>query len=768
MFPSQQRSSMATLAASDRLKCYGSTFRFTCSVTQHRYERKVTFRPFKKVRVLPLVRQLTPYECGPACLTMIARYYGLGLSLEGARECCEAGRDGINARILVSSARTLGLPMNGYKLEPQDLLKLSQPAILHWRFDHFVVFEKATAKGVHICDPARGRLRVSFTELNESFTGVALLCSDVSRVPTSLGQSPRKHAHSARLISAVFIKKWGLCAQLLSCSLILQLFGLLFPLCLRVALNHTFLHSQVRLSQLGFLIALFASCFFAATLIKGICVARLKSALDETLATTFLKCILDLPYVFTQQRPVGDLLVRLESNRILRDFALGTLITVALDTSLAGGYIVFLLWASAPVGTLVVGATVAQMICGLLAAGWTSRALNVEITAQGRQHGLATETLQNLPLVKASGAEVRILTRWRAELKDQLMASEERGLITALSEGVLATLRLMTPPLALLISLQRHLHGITSVSDVVAISFVAGMLTGPVSSILFGLQQLSSVRLHALRVDDILGGANTLTREGQVSVLARPRGDISATNLSYRFTTGGPLLLRDISLRCDAGTTVGLVGPTGSGKSTLMSLLAGLYTPSAGETFLDNCPIQRFVPSELRKHIGIVFQESFFFSGTLRENFVLIAGDTTDERILHSCWVAGLDSFVDSLPMGLDTIISSWNTVSGGERQRLAIARAIVSDPVVLFLDEATSHLDVITEAIVHQRLSLMRCTRIIIAHRLQTIQDADVIYVLQDGHITGSGSHGTLLTMNPYYRKCVASQGNDKTCRAE
>ena len=693
---------------------------------------------------------------------MIAGFYGFQLPLEQARSVCQAGRDGVNARIILDSAHSIGLPLVVQRLELEDLSRLVAPAILHWQFNHFVVFEKCTSRSFVIFDPARGRLKLTFAEVDSSFTGVALLCDD----PTKISLPPRtfakrQSAHSLRLIKEVLKKEWFLSGQLLVCSVILQIVGLLFPICLRFVLHNISTTGPRYLYHLGVLIGLGACCFCTANLLRGVFAARLRASFDETLATTFMTRILQLPYVFTQHRPAGDLLVRLESNRVLRDFALGTLITVLLDASLTFGYLMFLLISMFPVGVLVFLASAAQVAFGLLASKMSSNQLNAELSAHSKQHGMATEILTALPLIKATGAEQRITDIWGKALKDHILISEDRSLRTAISDSMLSALRLVIPPLALLVGLERHSEGRASIDTVIVLSAVSGMLASPLNSILHGLYQLANVRLHSLRIDDILR-----EERADVQTISSPairlKGEITVNDLSYQFSPNSTFSLSGISLHCSAGSLIGLVGPTGSGKSTLMSILSGLYKPTNGEILLDGLALQDRNETDLRSQIGIVFQDPFFFSGTLRHNFDLLSGINSDDQLMESCWLAGIDEFVRKLPMGFDTVITSWNTVSGGERQRLAIARAIVHRPTILFLDEATSHLDVITEALVHERLSALRCTRVVIAHRLKTIQNADMVYVLRNGRICDYGTHSTLREREGYYRTCLTSQTRD------
>ena len=317
----------------------------------------------------------------------------------------------------------------------------------------------------------------------------------------------------------------------------------------------------------------------------------------------------------------------------------------------------------------------------------------------------------------------------------------------------------LAPLLLLWLGTTLVLRGALSVGTMLALNSLAAAFLTPFSSLASSGQKLQLVRAHLERIADVMEAKP----EQDPQAVRRPpalRGKIELRGVNFRYDAQGPLVLHDINLCIYPGQKVALVGRTGSGKSTLGKLLLGLYLPTEGEIFYDDLPLRSLNLRELRNQFGVILQESFLFSGSIRENIAFNNPSMGMEQVVQAAQAAAIHDEIARMPMGYETLVAEGATaISGGQRQRLSIARALASRPAILLLDEATSHLDVTTEKVVDRNLSALACTRIVIAHRLSTVRDADLILLLHEGRIVERGTHEALLQRNGYYTKLVQSQ---------
>jgi ATP-binding cassette, subfamily B, bacterial len=708
--------------------------------------------------------QMNAVECGAASLAMILNYYGHRVSLSQVRDVVMAsGRDGISAQGIAKAARTFQLRVRAYSTEPSQFPYVQLPAIVHWNFNHFVVVEKWTPSKVHIVDPAGGRRELTAAEFDNSFTGVVLTFEPNAHFK----RSRVWHMSTWRTYFQFLSTTKGLrafLAQIFAASLLLQLLGLALPVFTQLLVDRIVPYRMTEiLPIIGLGLLIVAAAHMVTQLLRSLLLIYLQTRLDSQMMLGFFEHLLSLPFRFFQQRTSGDLLMRLGSNSIIREVLTSQTLSIILDGLFVVVYLVILLSYSALFGALVLVTSLAQL---LALYGLTRAIKNLtdrEIAAQSEAQSYMVETLAGIKMIKASGSEAFALDHWTNLFFKQLNASFQRNYRIALINAIINLFRTFVPLVYLWIGAVLVINGSMSLGTMLALNALAVSFLTPLASLMTTGQQLQMVSSHLDRLVDVLQ-AEPEQRLESVREPGRLTGTIQLEQVSFQYDPGSPMVLHDINLSIQAGQKIALVGATGSGKSTLAMLILGLYAPTNGQVRFDGAPLPELNMGAVRRQIGVVLQEPFIFSGSIRQNISLGNTDLSMAQIAHAAQLAHIHDDIVHIPMAYETRLAEGGTgLSGGQRQRLALARALASEPSILLLDEATSHLDAITESIVDRNLSRLSCTRIVIAHRLSTVQNADLILVLDKGRIVERGTHTELLAQGGHYAALVESQ-TDKT----
>jgi ATP-binding cassette subfamily B protein len=705
-------------------------------------------------REIPFIQQLTEMECGAACLAMVLGFHGHEVSLEQLRDLCGGGRDGVTARTIVDAGTALGLRGRGVRAGVEDLALLTPGStILHWELNHFVVFAGLRGRDVEIVDPAVGRRLVSAEELSASFTGIALLFE-----PNDLF---RKQKRQDPLYPALrqLVSESGLLRRVVVMSLVLQVFGLALPLLTGQVIDKVIPRGDVQLLGV-LLVGLGALVVFRGLgqLVRGHLLLHLRTRLDAAMTVGFLDHLVSLPFSFFQQRSAGDLLMRLGSNTVVRDRLTATALSGILDGLMVVGYLVLLLIGNGTMAltTLAVGGLDAGVF--LLVRRRQREVATRELARESKVHGFEVEMLTAMQTLKSSGTEQRAVERWSNLFVEQLNVQIERDRLGLKVDAVLTAVRSAGPLVILAVGASQVLAGRLSLGGMLALAAVAGGFLEPLANLVQTLIGLELVRGTLDRVRDVLEAVPE--QEPGSRRPARLGGAIALDHVSFRYHGGSPLVVDGVSLKIEPGQFVALVGRSGSGKTTLASLILGLYVPTEGRVTFDGLDLRLLDLGALRRQVGVVNQELDLFGATVRDNISLGDPSLTIEDVEAAARLACVHEDIDALPLGYDTMLAErGGAVSGGQRQRLALARALVRKPAILLLDEATSALDAATERDVHTALGRLSCTRLVIAHRLSTIRRADLIVVVDQGKIVETGTHGTLLATGGAYARLVAAQ---------
>lgn len=706
----------------------------------------------------PTVLQMEAVECGAASLAMMLGFYKRHVPLEELRVACGISRDGSKASHVVRAARSYGLIAKGMQLATETLSGVKPPVVIFWEFNHFLVLEGFGRRGgesvVYLNDPALGRRVLSAAEFDEGFTGVALVMAP--------GETFRRGGRRPSAIAGLPARLRGTAGLVLLgavASLLLMVLGVATPAFTRAFVDDVLLGGDTSI-MVPFVLLM--ACTVLGTIVltmlrqEFMVQARIVSA---TLSSArFLRHLLRLPVQFFAQRSAADLTNRMISNESVAEMLSRDLTGVVVDAVVIVVY-AGLLWTYNPELTML-GVIVALLNVVALRLVAYARATGVNKLAadQARLLGASYNGLQLIETLKATGGENEYFRKWSAFYAKVLTGSQRVGVPTALLGIVAPTLAAINSAMILLIGGLQAVEGHITVGLLVAFQALVTSFTAPITHLtgIAGRMQDFAVEVSRLRdvesfpVEDL----NAVVEPERVR---RLDGRVRFENVTFGYSPLDAPLLVDFTLDVGPGQQIALVGGSGSGKSTVSRLLAGLYQPWQGTISIDELPRATIPRSVLAASVSFVDQEIFLFDGTIRDNVTLWDTTITDDEVVAALKDAEIYDVISSRPDGIrGHVREEGRNFSGGQRQRLEIARALVRAPSVLVLDEATSALDAETERRITANLRRRGCATVVIAHRLSTIRDSDEILVLSKGRVVERGTHHDLLRAGAAYANLI------------
>lgn len=703
---------------------------------------------------VPFIQQMEYSECGLACLAMLLNYYRHHTDLNQLREEYPAPRGGYSLFNLVEIAQNKHFETEAFRTDTGHLKELHLPAIIHWEGKHFVLLEKIHARRYTIVDPASGRQRITEEDFLHKFTGYIVTLKPSSDFET------KKATTSSLLLNYLKKYKWML-LYILIFTLGLQAVMVSIPLFTKWFIDQVVATKDPSfLSQTGFMLLLMLITYIFINGMRSIIIAFVQTKLDRAIMDDFMDTLLHLPFPFFDNRSNGDILFRANSNIYIREILSTTLITLFIDLLLLITYSAMMIKFSLPLSLVLICTSAVLGLTLFLNSKVVRKMVDNNIRDKIQVQSTVTEMVYNTLDIKVLGIEDRLFGKWKKKYEHQLHSTQKLNIWGSLIQTFTSAIQVILPLFILWLGAFMVLRGDITMGTLLAFSSIAGSFITPVISISNNYTELVSLKSYFSRIQDVL---KTKKEQEQPDKLLAPeqlKGKIEFRNVSFKYNRFNEEIIKNISFIIHPGESAAIVGHSGSGKSTIAKLLLGLNKPTSGQILIDDIPIEQYNLVKLRALMGSVLQEAQLFNGTIREN-IRMSSEANDEQVIHAAQKAYIYNEIMSTPLGFETIVTeSGANFSGGQRQRLLLARALVSAPKVLILDEATSSLDNISELYIKKSISKQPCTKLIIAHRLDTIQDADKILLLHNGQIIEEGDHTSLIHQQGHYYDLYVKKG--------
>ena len=710
------------------------------------------------VAKVPVVMQMEALECGAASLAMVCAYYEKWIPLEQIRLDCGVSRDGANAKNLLVAARSYGFTAKGYRYEPEDLRRLGKfPCIIHWNFNHFVVLDGFRGNKAYLNDPAKGSYSVSMETFDNSFTGICLIFepnetfapSGKQKSVFSFAMSRLKGARTA----VVFV---------VLTTLISALIGVISPAFSRIFMDRLLTHESPDWFY-PFMIAL--SVMSALQLLISALEAYYSNRINAKLATvgstSFLWKVLHLPMEFFSQRLAGGIQGRQGSNAGIANSVVNTFAPLALNAIMMVFYLVVMIrysWILTLVGlaSLVVNAFMARII--------SKKRINitrVSMRDAGKLAGATIAGVEMIETIKASGAENGFFERWAGYQASVNSAKVKYAKINQYLGMIPAAVSTVTGIVVLTLGIWFAMEGTFTVGMIMAFQGMLSSFSAPATTFISAGQTMQEMRTQMERIDDVMlyREDECYQSEGKQCDLEKLKGNIELKNITFGYSRLSAPIIKDFSLTVKPGERIALVGSSGCGKSTISKLVSGLYQPWNGEILYDGKPLSEVNRDVFTGSIAVVDQEVTLFEDSISNNIKMWDTSIEDFEMILAARDAQIHEEIMRRDGGYNyKIAEGGKDFSGGQRQRLEIARVLAKDPTVVILDEATSALDAKTEFDVVNAIKERGITCIVVAHRLSTVRDCDKIIVLDDGVAVEQGTHEELYAKGGLYTRLISN----------
>ena len=721
-----------------------------------------------KCRVkVPTILQMEATECGAASLAMVLAHFGQWIPLEKMRQECGVNRDGSKANCVLKAARNRFCEAKGYRWNADKLLTKTVedfPLIIHWEFNHFVVLEGIENGIAYLNDPAMGRRQVPWEEFRTSYTGVSL------RVKPTDKFKPEGHRYSiVRAIAAKLMQdKWAMIFVMLIG------FGMIFPGLASPVFNQIFLDDILTGKHADWMtklcIAMSVSLVLSGvmTWMRSVVLTRWQEKLTLADSSSFFWHVLRLPIQFFQQRFAAEIASRITFNEAVAGVLSSSAATAVLDFFIALFYLLLLLQYSVTLTIIGVGFSMIDLaVFALMRRKLTDMNMKIQ-QDQGKEYGTAMNGLMMIETIKANGNETDFFSKW-AGYRAKVLISTQEVQMWSLTASILPTLMSgMNSAIIMTVGGFSIMEGVMTAGIFMAFQNLMGSFQEPFNKLIGLGSTLQSTEMQMQRLDDVKrydidrlnypDDDQKTTFEGD-----RLSGELEFRDINFGYSPLEPPLLENFNMHLQPGRWVAVVGFSGSGKSTLAKILTGLYEEWSGEVLFDGVPRKQIPHSVIVNSLASVDQDIFQITGTVRENISLFDESIRRSDIIQAAKDACIQEDILRLDGGYEAQVAEGGlNFSGGQRQRLEIARALAANPSLLILDEATSALDPMTEQIVLENIRRRGCSCFIVAHRLSTIRDADEIIVLDRGKVVERGTHREMMQHDGPYHRLIAESNKD------
>lgn len=691
-------------------------------------------RELFKRKQLPVIYQTEAAECGLASLAMVINFYGHKIDLTTLRRKFSISLKGASLKTIIDIAEKLDFATRPLRVELESIGEVRTPAILHWEMDHFVVLKKVTPQGIFIHDPARGERRLSREEFSKFFTGVVL------EVTPTNSFSKKKEINNLKLWE-LWSKSLGLKSTLLQIvvlTIILQLFALATPFYSQLVIDEVIGKYDLdflNILALGF--GAFTIVNVVTTVLRRYTLLYFGSMLSYQMTINLFRHLLKLPLDFFEKRNVGDILSRFGSVDPIKEFFKSGLISSVIDGLMAVTTLI-MMFVYNPMLTAVV-IFVLGLYLGLRLIFYPIfREKNQDrIIATAKEKTNFIETLRGFMAIKLFSKEGDRQREWQHKYADVINTNVQLEKLNILFDSSKIFLFGMENIIIFYLAAQTVIAGDMTVGMLVAFMTYKVQFIERSTNLVKIIIDFRMLGLHLERLSDIAKSDvdNTLSLTGDGNQIQK--ADIEIRDLAFRYAESEPLVFRNIDLKIEAGSCIAITGPSGCGKTTLLKVMAGLFPPLTGEVLIDGIPLSKISKIEFRAKVGAVMQEDYLFAGNISDNICFFAAEVDQDLIQQSAKKAAIHEEIMAMPMGYYSLVGDMGSVlSGGQKQRVLLARALYKNPQILMMDEGSSHLDVNTERKINQVIKQMKMTRIIVAHRSETIAMADTVYEFRKGRL--------------------------------
>ena len=703
--------------------------------------------------------QLEALECGAACLTMILAYYGKWLPLEQIRADCGVSRDGSNAKNILKAARYYGFEAKGYRFEPESLRESgSFPCIIHWNFNHFVVLKGFKGDKAYLNDPARGSITVSMKEFDDAFTGICLMFAPTEEFTPS-GKKKSMFSFASKRLKGTGVAV----AFTVITSIITALMGVISPGFSRFFLDRLLGGgNNQQLIPFIALLAVFSLIQIIMSAMTAIYSLRISGKMAAVGSSTYMWKVLNLPMEFFSQRYAGDIQGRQTSNASIANTLINTFAPLLLNTAMMVIYLVLMLRYS----LILTAIGLFSLTVNAVVSDYISRKrvniLRVSLRDSAKLSSATTAGIEMIETIKAAGAENGYFARWagyQASVNTQQVKFSKLNQYLGMIPKFVSTL---ANTAVLITGVYLTMQGRFTVGMIMAFQGFLTSFMSPASQLIFSGQTLQEMRTQMEHVDDVMEYPSddafaVETDDGEYQKLA---GNVELKNVTFGYSPLAEPLIKNFSLKVESGKSVAVVGASGCGKSTVSKLISGLYSPWDGEILFDGRNMKEIDADLFHGSLAVVDQDIILFEDTIANNIKMWDDSIEDFEMILAARDAQLHDDIMQRAGGYQYRISEGGRdFSGGQRQRMEIARVLAQEPTVIILDEATSALDAKTEYDVVRAIRRRGITCIVIAHRLSTIRSCDEIIVMDSGEIIAKGTHAELMKSCEEYRELVINE---------
>lgn len=696
---------------------------------------------FSTNKTPPLILQTEIAECGLASLAMVSSYFGHKLDMAVMRKRYSANLKGMNLQQIIDQADSLGLASRALQCPIEDIHKLQTPCILHWDMNHFVVLTRVSGKGkgtkFYINDPAVGKRTLAIEEFSKHFTGVCLELTPTNKFQIKEEKSKMKFT---QLWSSMTGLKSGL-IKLLGLSLVLQLFALMTPYYMQWVVDEVLISfDRPLLTVLAIGFALVAVISVVTNAVRSWLILRLSSLLNMQMGVNLLRHLLRLPMNYFESRHVGDIVSRFGSLAQIRERITTGFVETLVDGLMAITVLIMMAVYSLKLTAVVLSAITLYTIVRLALYRPLHQATEEMIQASAKEQSNFLENVRGIQTIKLFGNEAQRQGIWQNRYAEVINSEIRLGRLNISFDSFNKLLFGIENVLVIYFAAIMVMANSLTVGMVLAFIAYKGQLTTRFANLIEQVIQFKMMRLHLDRISDIALTEQEANREGQLAMSPgeqKFKGHLVLENISFSYSDDQAPILNNINLSLSAGESIAITGPSGAGKTTLMKIMLGLLKPSFGRILLDGKDITQLGLKSYRQQIAAVMQDDTLLAGSIADNISFFDPQPNYLKIEQCAHITAIHQDIVNMTMGYNSLVGDMGAnLSGGQVQRLLLARALYQTPCILFMDEATSHLDKDNEAKISEQIQHLPITRIMIAHRQETIDMAERIFKLANSSL--------------------------------